>query len=167
MPCSHPHGARPVLVGCVGVAVDQSLLSGVAADRLLLQPVEPFLLGADPEVSLPVFVEMPGRDRNNPVGAVEVKSSLKARTNVHHQGLVSGGAHRHFLGRAGRNHVAYVVRGDSYPFTVDSFKPECSTLIERYAPEGSFCYLLRQSEVNKVAMGEATDLFMIVDPESG
>src|ERR1700733_11544519 len=40
MPCPDPEGARPVLIGGVSIAVDQSLLSGVAVHQLFLQPVE-------------------------------------------------------------------------------------------------------------------------------
>ncbi len=77
MPCPDPEGARPVLIRCVGIAIDQALLSRVAADQLFLQPVESFFQGADPEVSLPVFIEMPGCDGNSPVGADELKGSLQ------------------------------------------------------------------------------------------
>src|ERR1700733_3582788 len=77
MPCPNPEGARPVLIGSVSIAVDQSLLSGVAVDQLFLQPVESCLLRADPEVSLSVLKKVPGGDGNNPVGADELKGSLK------------------------------------------------------------------------------------------
>ena len=166
MPCPDPESARSVLISCVGVAIDQALLCGVAADRLILQPVESFFQCADPEISLPVFIEMPGRDRNSPVGADELKGSLKARTNVHFQGLVVGSADRHFPGRAGGNHVAHVVRGDPDPLSVDGLKPECSTLIERRAPEVIFQDLPGQRKVDEAPMGKAVDPFMLADPES-
>src|ERR1700733_14608049 len=135
MPCPNPEGARPVLIGGVSIAVDQSLLPGVAVHQLFLQPVESCLLCADPEVSLSVLIEVPGGDGNNSVGAYELKGSLKPRTHVHRQRLVIGGADGHFLRRFGGNHVAHVVGGDPYPLSVDGFKPQCSTLIECRAPE--------------------------------
>ena len=80
MPCPDPQSTRSVLISCVGVAIDQPLLFGVAMDGLILQPVKSFFQGAEPEITLPVFVEVPGRDRNSLVGAQELKGSLKART---------------------------------------------------------------------------------------
>ena len=35
MPCPDPESTRSVLIGCVGVAIDQPLLCGVATDRLM------------------------------------------------------------------------------------------------------------------------------------
>src|ERR1700733_4271760 len=61
MPCPDPESTRSVLIGCVGVAIDQPLLFGVAMDGLILQPVKSFFQCAEPEITLSVFIEVPGR----------------------------------------------------------------------------------------------------------
>ena len=86
---------------------------------------------------------------------------------MHYQGLVIGSAGRHFPGRAGGNHVAHIVRGDPGPLSVDGLKPECSTLIERRAPEIVFLRFAAGSVKSmKLPLGKAVDLLMLADPES-
>src|SRR5579862_7570177 len=135
MPCPDPNSAGAIFINSICVAIDQALLCGVGKDRLLLQPKQPLIQCADPGVPLPIFIEVPGHYRHDPMGADELKDSIQPRTDVQCPRLAVGAGNGQSRGAAGLDHLALAIRRDAGLFSVDGLNPEGSALVDSRAPD--------------------------------